>query len=276
MLWETNSQGLLHGKQSRRPAGDARAHGAPHARSTRAVARLWYRAAHRGDQCQPDHAEPRHALSRAPQARARWRHPRRVAHVRQQPTRQVLHAHTGGAKGACDRDARMASNGGPRASLPPTHRGHRMRRLRALLIRLAGSFGLQRSGAASSDDDIRSELESHVQLETAENLRRGMSPSEARRQALVAAGGLADAAESMRQQYRFDWLDQGMSDVRYALRGLRRSPGFTATAVITLALGIGANAAMFNVVDRLMFRPYAYTRDPSSVHRIYLGDTRVR
>jgi predicted permease len=64
-------------------------------------------------------------------------------------------------------------------------------------------------------------------------------------------------------------LDHFQQDVRYALRGLRRSPGFTATVVLALGLGIGANAAMFNVVDRLMFRPLAYLRDPGTVHRLY-------
>lgn len=64
-------------------------------------------------------------------------------------------------------------------------------------------------------------------------------------------------------------LDQSWQDVRYALRGFRRSPGFTATVIITLALGLAANVAMFNVVDRLMFRPLAYLRDPATVHRIY-------
>ena len=151
-----------------------------------------------------------------------------------------------------------------------------MRGLRSLVVRLAASFGIRLSGPESSDDDIRSELESHIELETAENIRRGMAPGEARRQALVAAAGLTGAAESVRQQYRFVWLEQTVADLRYAMRGLRRSPGFTATAVLTLALGIGANATMFGVVDRLMFRPYNYLRDPGSVHRIYLVDTRVR
>jgi predicted permease len=59
-------------------------------------------------------------------------------------------------------------------------------------------------------------------------------------------------------------------DIRYALRGLRRSPAFTATVIATLGLGIGANAAMFGVVDRLMFRPLPYLRDPATVHRVYL------
>src|SRR5688572_23986203 len=64
-------------------------------------------------------------------------------------------------------------------------------------------------------------------------------------------------------------LDQLRQDVRYALRGLRRAPGFTATVIVTLGLGIGANAAMFSVVDRLMYRPLAYLRDPGTAHRIY-------
>src|SRR4051812_48061921 len=63
-----------------------------------------------------------------------------------------------------------------------------------------------------------------------------------------------------------EWIVQ---DVRHVLRGLRRSPGFAATVIVTLALGIGANTAMFDVVDRLMFRPLAYLRDPETVHRIY-------
>jgi putative ABC transport system permease protein len=74
-----------------------------------------------------------------------------------------------------------------------------------------------------------------------------------------------------------DWVagvrDILQQDVRYTLRGLRRSPGFTATVIATLGLGIGANAAMFGVVDRLMFRPLPYLRDPASVHRVYLQVT---
>jgi predicted permease len=64
-------------------------------------------------------------------------------------------------------------------------------------------------------------------------------------------------------------LDQAAQDVRYAIRGLRKSPGFAAAVVLTIGLGVGANVAMFGVVDRLMFRPYNYLRDPGSVHRVY-------
>jgi putative ABC transport system permease protein len=73
-----------------------------------------------------------------------------------------------------------------------------------------------------------------------------------------------------RDPWSLPWLDHVRQDVRYALRGLRRSPGFTAAVILTLGLGIGANAAMFNVIDQMMFRPYPYLRDPARVHRVYL------
>ena len=79
--------------------------------------------------------------------------------------------------------------------------------------------------------------------------------------------------EESRDRWSIPWMDRLQQDVRYALRGIRRSPGFAATVILTLGLGIGANAAMFGVVDRLMFRPYPFLRDPSSVHRVYLRFT---
>src|SRR4030095_3979057 len=76
-------------------------------------------------------------------------------------------------------------------------------------------------------------------------------------------------------------VDAFGQDLKYALRGLRKSPGFAAAVIVALAFGIGANAAMFGVVDRLMFRPYPYLKDPSAIHRIYLrlsvrGTTRTQ
>ncbi len=69
------------------------------------------------------------------------------------------------------------------------------------------------------------------------------------------------------------WLESFTQDLRYAIRGLRRSPAFTTTVVLTLGLGIGANTAMFGIIDRLMFRPFPYLRDPGSVSRVYLQST---
>src|SRR3982751_3922766 len=118
-----------------------------------------------------------------------------------------------------------------------------MRYLRALLARIAGVFI-----GRSADDDLREELQAHVEMETAENIRRGMAPEEARRQALLASGGLTVAAESVREQRRLPWIDTIAADIKYAVRSLRHNPAFATVVVITLGLGIGANTAIFSVV----------------------------
>lgn len=125
-----------------------------------------------------------------------------------------------------------------------------MRYVRAALARMAGVFIRDRS-----DEDLQDELQSHIEMETAENIRRGMASDEARRRALLASGGLTQAAEAVRDQRGLPWLESLAADFKYAVRSLRHTRAFTVVVVLTLALGIGANTAIFSVVRGVLLRP---------------------
>jgi predicted permease len=124
------------------------------------------------------------------------------------------------------------------------------------------------------DRELDDELRFHLERETEKHVRAGMSPEDAARRARIEFGGVESAKEASRDGRGLLLLDLLAQDLRYAFRALRRSPGFTLAVVLTLGLGIGANAAMFGIVDRLLFRTPAYLRDPGTVHRIYLSSIR--
>ena len=141
-----------------------------------------------------------------------------------------------------------------------------MLKLRRLWMRLRATIG-----SGHCDRDFGDELESILQMHVDDNLRAGMTPEEARRQALITLGGVEQVRQIVRDRRGLPWLEVLGRDLRYAARTLLRTPGFTVVAMLVMAIGIGASVSLFTVIHSVLLRPLPFPH-PDRLVAIYSQD----
>lgn len=138
-----------------------------------------------------------------------------------------------------------------------------MRKLRALWLRVVGWLR-----PARSNDEFNDELEAHVSMHVEAGMRAGLSETEARRQAMIKLGGVEQARQAYRERSGLPWIASLLRDLRYSLRALSKHRTVTLVAIVSIGLGMGANATIFSVVSRFVLRP-APVGDPQTLLSIW-------